>query len=62
VNQNYGDTATLRNIVVRGRQITPIVICGIYMGNTSGAEPTQIGTGPDGTTCIYTAADIHIIM
>jgi hypothetical protein len=62
VNQNYSDTATLKNVIIHGQQITPIVLCAIYMGNTSGAEPTQIGTGPDGKTCIFTTAtDIHTL-
>ena len=59
INVNYMDTAQIHNVVVRGRQVTPIVICDEYTGNTSGAEPPQVRSGPDGTTCSYSAtADV----
>ncbi|MCO8276786.1 pectate lyase [Actinoplanes sp. TRM 88003] len=47
INNNYGDTATFRNI-----------ICDRYTGNSSGNEPTKTGSGPDGTYCKYSASDI----
>jgi hypothetical protein len=62
VNSNYNDTATLTNIIIHGRQTTPIVVCSIFTGNTSGAEPTMTGMGPDGKNCIFnTATDIHMV-
>ena len=33
-------------------------ICDRYNGNSTGAEPTKIGSGADGTNCIYSASDI----
>ena len=33
-------------------------ICDRYTGNSTGAEPTKIGSGADGTNCIYSASDI----
>jgi hypothetical protein len=52
VNSNYGDVATLRGVFIRGRSIT---ICQRYTGNATGLEPTLVGSGPDGTTCVYNA-------
>jgi pectate lyase len=57
INSNFSDTATLRNIVIYGDSAKKIVPCERYKGVTSG-EPTKIGSGPDGTYCRYTAADI----
>jgi hypothetical protein len=34
------------------------VICQKYIGNNTGAEPTQAGSGADGTNCFYSASDI----
>jgi hypothetical protein len=55
VNANYGDAATLTNITLCGGSTT---ICQRYNGNNTGAEPTSIGSGPDGTNCIYSNSDI----
>ncbi len=58
INQNYGDTAALRNIRIHGdpnRKITP---CTRFQGNNTGDEPSKLGSGPDGTYCRYTASDI----
>ena len=54
INSNYGDTATLTNITMCGGG----TVCERYTGNNTGAEPPSIGSGPDGTNCIYTTADI----
>lgn len=54
VNQNYGDSAKLKNIFA---DIT-MKICERYQGNDSGDEPQSIGSGADGTHCIYSDADI----
>ncbi|MGW1708573.1 hypothetical protein ACWCP8_24360 [Streptomyces sp. NPDC002206] len=35
-------------------------ICTRYKGVTSG-EPTKIGTGADGTNCIYSPSDITYV-
>ncbi|MDN3293259.1 pectate lyase [Streptomyces ficellus] len=58
INTNYGDTATLRNIRVYGDSNKKIKPCVRFTGNNTGAEPVQTGSGPDGTYCRYTAADI----
>ncbi|MFF8600977.1 pectate lyase [Streptomyces sp. NPDC015232] len=58
INANYGDTAALRKVRISGdggRKITP---CTRFQGNSTGAEPKVLGTGPDGTHCRYTAADL----
>jgi len=55
VNANYNDTAKFTRIIVRASSGT---ICDRYNGNNTGAEPTKIGSGADGTNCIYSASDI----
>jgi hypothetical protein len=55
VNANYNDTAKFSRITIRASSGT---ICDRYTGNNTGAEPTKIGSGADGTTCIYSASDI----
>lgn len=55
INTNYNDTATMTNITICGGSTT---ICQKFTGNNTGAEPTSIGSGPDGKNCIYTTADI----
>jgi len=54
INTNYGDTARFTRLTVTGSP----VICEKYTGNTSGAEPTRIGSGADGTNCLYSSSDI----
>ncbi len=54
VNTNYKDSAKFTNIFAA----LSSKICERYAGNNTGAEPTSVGTGADGTYCIYTAADI----
>ncbi|NEC72389.1 MULTISPECIES: pectate lyase [Streptomyces] len=59
VNQNYGDTATLRNIRVHGDAKKKIETCARYQGNSSGKEPKKLSpVGPYGKTCDFTASDI----
>jgi pectate lyase len=55
INTNYNDTATLTHITLCGSGTT---VCEKYTGNNTGAEPPAIGSGPDGTNCIYTNSDI----
>jgi hypothetical protein len=57
INENYGDTATLTNILTAPK----ITICQRYEGNDSGDEPTSTGTGPDREFCLYRASDIHAL-
>ncbi|MEE1757383.1 pectate lyase [Streptomyces sp. SP18CS02] len=58
INTNYGDTATLSNIRIKGDSSKKIKPCVRYTGNNTGAEPKETGSGPDGTYCRYTASDI----
>ncbi len=57
VNQNFGDSATFSNITVVGS--TKPSICDRYTGNTTGAEPKKIGSGPFPPNCNYATSDIH---
>ncbi|KAI9054921.1 hypothetical protein LZ554_002064 [Drepanopeziza brunnea f. sp. 'monogermtubi'] len=49
INSNFGDTATIHNSKTSGVQD----ICVTFQGVSSGSEPTKIGAGSDGTSCIY---------
>lgn len=46
INTNYGDTCKISNTCQDGGKS-----CDRYKGNSSGDEPTKIGSGPDGTYC-----------
>jgi hypothetical protein len=50
-NVNYGDTARLSDLTFCGSSKPDI--CARYTGNDEGDEPTKIGSGPDGISCIY---------
>ncbi|MER5180599.1 pectate lyase [Streptomyces sp. NPDC002896] len=58
INSNYGDTAALRSVRIHGDSSKKIKPCVRFQGNNTGAEPVQIGSGPDGTYCRYTASDL----
>ncbi|MFD9035274.1 pectate lyase [Streptomyces sp. NPDC059567] len=58
VNANYGDTAALRNVRIHGDSGKKIKPCVRFQGNTTGKEPVELGSGPDGTHCKYTGSDI----
>jgi hypothetical protein len=58
VNSNYGDTASLRNIRIHGDAKKKIKTCVRFQGNDTGKEPKELGTGPDGTSCRFTASDV----
>ncbi len=58
INANYGDTATISGVTVVGDSSREIDICQRFQGNSSGAEPSSLGSGPDGTHCRYSASDI----
>lgn len=51
------DTVTIKTTKVSNVK----KICARYQGNSSGAEPTEIGSGPDSKVCLYTASDITTI-
>ncbi|KXH35458.1 pectate lyase [Colletotrichum simmondsii] len=50
INTNYGDTCKVTSCCQDDNKI-----CDRYTGNNSGAEPTKIGSGPDGTYCVATS-------
>jgi hypothetical protein len=58
INTNYGDTARFSGITIVNDASRAMVICRKYTGNNTGAEPTQVGTGADGTNCIYSSSDL----
>jgi hypothetical protein len=58
ININFGDTARFSGITVINDPSRSMVICQKYIGNNTGAEPTQAGSGADGTNCFYSASDI----
>lgn len=55
INSNYGDTATITNTDTTDVE----EICEQFEGNETGDEPTSVGTGADGTYCIY-GSDVTI--
>jgi hypothetical protein len=58
INTNYGDTARFTGVTIVNDSSRAMVICRKYTGNDDGDEPTQVGTGADGTNCIYSASDL----
>ncbi|KAL0571067.1 hypothetical protein V5O48_010889 [Marasmius crinis-equi] len=54
INENYRDTATIRN--VRASDVT--TICQRYKGNDDGKETRKTGSGPDREHCLYSSRDI----
>ncbi|MEV4275964.1 pectate lyase [Actinoplanes xinjiangensis] len=56
INANFGDTARISGVTVVGKK--SLDICVKFTGNSSGKEPTKIGTGPDGVNCIYNESAI----
>ena len=55
VNENYGDTAIIRSLFIYDPS-RAIHICERYTGNSTGAEPTFRGHGPDPQHCQYSVA------
>lgn len=58
VNQNYGDTATIKSLTKCG---TVKAVCETFTGNNTGDEPTALSTyttSGDGKSCIFTASNI----
>ncbi|QIJ61968.1 pectate lyase [Streptomyces sp. JB150] len=58
INANFGETASLRSVRIHGDAKKKIKPCTRFQGNNTGAEPKELGTGPDGTHCRYTASDL----
>ncbi|MEV6208959.1 pectate lyase [Kitasatospora sp. NPDC051914] len=57
INSNLGDTAKITRLTVVGDSSKKITVCQRFTGVTSG-EPKEAGSGPDGTNCLYAAADV----
>lgn len=57
-NSDYGDTAALRKVRIHGDGKKKIKTCVRFQGNSSGKEPKEPGTGPDGTSCRFSSSDI----
>ncbi|EJT75031.1 pectate lyase [Gaeumannomyces tritici R3-111a-1] len=47
INTNYGDTCKITNTCQSNNKS-----CDRYTGNSSGKEPTKVGSGPDGKYCV----------
>ena len=58
VNINYGDTARFSGITIVNDPNRAMIVCQKYIGNNSGDEPDEAGTGADGTNCFYSSSDI----
>ncbi|WP_409472851.1 pectate lyase [Streptomyces sp. HC307] len=58
INSNFGDTAALRKVRIHGDSSKKMKVCTRFQGNNTGAEPKELGSGPDGTHCRYTASDV----
>ncbi|WP_061295427.1 pectate lyase [Herbidospora cretacea] len=58
INVNYGDTARFSGVTIVGDSGRSMVICRKYNGNSSGSEPTQVGTGADSRNCFYSSSDL----
>jgi hypothetical protein len=58
INTNYGDTARLSDVTIVGDPGRNLTICQRFEGNSSGDEPTALGSGPDGTRCRYSPSEI----
>ncbi|WP_259402702.1 pectate lyase [Microbispora sp. H10670] len=59
INTNWGDTARFSNITIKNDPNHKMIVCLKYKGVPKGSEPTEIGSGADGTNCLYSASDIH---
>lgn len=57
INTNYGDTAKFENITMHDSSMK-MGVCDRFTGNSSGDEPSKIGSGADGMSCVYDDSDI----
>lgn len=58
INVNWGDTARISGITIVNDPNRKLVVCQKYNGVPKGSEPTEVGSGPDSTNCLYTASNI----
>ncbi|MGV9978070.1 pectate lyase [Micromonospora wenchangensis] len=57
-NCSIQDKRTVVLQTIYGDNSRKISICDRYTGNSSGAEPVETGSGPDGAYCKYTSSNI----
>ncbi|MFT3734605.1 MAG: pectate lyase [Rhodocyclaceae bacterium] len=58
INSNYGDTATITNLKIKGYKSGSPKVCIEYKGNNSGAEPTEIGEKWNDSYCKVKTSDV----
>ncbi|MFE2427539.1 pectate lyase [Streptomyces sp. NPDC059373] len=58
INSNYGDTARISGVTIVGDTNRKLVVCERFKGNNTGAEPPALGSGPDGTNCLYSTSGV----
>jgi len=58
ININYEDTARYSGITIVNDPNRSMIICQKYIGNNTGDEPDDAGTGADSTNCLYTSSTI----
>ena len=58
INSNYGDTATITNLKIKGYKSGSPKVCIEYKGNNSGAEPTEIGEKWNDSYCKVKTTDV----
>jgi hypothetical protein len=58
INTNYGDTATITGLSIKGWTKGSPAVCMTYTGNNTGAEPTKIGEKWGTTNCVVTTSNI----
>jgi pectate lyase len=58
INVNYGDVARFSGITIVNDPSRSMIICQKYIGNNSGDEPEDAGSGADSTNCLYTSSSI----
>jgi pectate lyase len=58
ININYGDVARFSGVTIVNDPSRSMTICQKYIGNNSGDEPEEVGTGADGTNCLYSSSDL----
>ncbi|MBM2619828.1 pectate lyase [Actinoplanes sp. LDG1-06] len=49
INVNLGDRLTIDGVTLVGDGIS---LCDLFEGNDTGDEPTKVGDGPDGVSCV----------
>jgi hypothetical protein len=61
VNVNFGDTAEFRGKSTLYDPTGELAACQIYEGNNTGDEPSKIGPGKDGATCVNVDSNLTVL-